>query len=101
MITNEVIFRESGQYDKETLQRLRIERYCLSKISNLESCAALIELSLSRNEVDCVFVRIFFQLMGRRIHFVLAITLFIFRVDRINSGARYFVEFNTIRLILQ
>ena len=92
MITNEVIFRESGQYDKETLQRLRIERYCLSKISNLESCASLIELSLSRNEVDCVFVRIsFFD--GKNNSF--------FRVDRINSGTRYFVKFNTIRLILQ
>ncbi len=51
MITNEVIFRESGQYDKETLQRLRIERNSLSKISNLESCTSLIELSLSHNEV--------------------------------------------------
>ena len=56
MITNEVIFRESGQYDKETLQRLRIERCGFSKISNLESCASLIELSLSRNEVGCVRV---------------------------------------------
>lgn len=52
MITNEVIFRESGQYDKETLQRLRIERNGLSKISNLESCTSLIELSLSHNEVN-------------------------------------------------
>ena len=51
MINNHVILRESGEYDAEVVKRLKIERYGLTKISNLNACVNLIELSLAFNEV--------------------------------------------------
>lgn len=70
MITDEVITKESGQYDQEIIQHLRLEKYGktfklnsdthvydifllegISKISNLDSCISLVELNLARNEV--------------------------------------------------
>jgi hypothetical protein len=71
MLTNQIIFKESGQYDKEVIQRLRLERMgkkvlinavylwlCImmiltgiTRIASLDGCVSLIELNLSCNEV--------------------------------------------------
>eukprot|EP01040_Poterioochromonas_malhamensis_P000782 gene782-834_t len=54
MITDEVITKESGQYDKEIIQHLRLEKYGISKISNLDTCISLVELNLARNEIAVI-----------------------------------------------
>eukprot|EP01039_Chlorochromonas_danica_P001014 gene1014-1100_t len=51
MITDKLIFKESGQYDKEVIQRLYLSNQGISSISNLESCVSLVELVLSSNEI--------------------------------------------------
>ena len=67
-ITDALIRKATGQYDKEVVQRLRLEaagwfspsfcvcrlRRCgagLQRISNIEECANLMDLCLARNEV--------------------------------------------------
>ncbi len=54
MITDAMIVRESGQYDKEVIQSLRLERLSIYKLSNLEGCTALLELSLPYNEISII-----------------------------------------------
>jgi Leucine-rich repeat (LRR) protein len=51
MITDALIKRESGQYDPEVVQRLRLEGLGISRIANLGRCSSLVELNLSRNEL--------------------------------------------------
>lgn len=51
VITSAVIRRESGEYDAEVVKRLRIERYGILTISNLEACTSLVDLSLAHNEI--------------------------------------------------
>ena len=46
-----MIVKESGQYDKETMQRIRLENLTIHRICNLEQCVSLVELSLAQNEV--------------------------------------------------
>lgn len=51
MLTNEMILKESGQYDKEIIQRLRVSNQHIMRISNLDTCVNLIELCLSYNSI--------------------------------------------------
>ena len=75
MLTNEIILAESGQYDKEIIQRIRVNNRgnhtynkiflrCTSiffviiyflgieKIANLDYCLNLLELNLAHNSVS-------------------------------------------------
>lgn len=55
MITDALILRESQQYDKEVITRLRLERLTpsLCRIDNaLDACTSLIDLSLAWNEIS-------------------------------------------------
>ena len=79
MITDQAIIKSSGQYDKEVIQRLRLDNLgtvftktfeihinCstysymaeltswlgIQRISNLDQCFTLMDLSLSHNEVQ-------------------------------------------------
>eukprot|EP01032_Pedospumella_encystans_P013840 gene13840-15916_t len=49
-----MIIKASGQYDKEVIQRLRLENLGLQRITNLESCFALMDLCLSHNEISAI-----------------------------------------------
>ena len=51
-ITDSIIKKESGEYDTEVVKRLKIERYHLICINNLENCVNLVDLSLAFNEVN-------------------------------------------------
>jgi hypothetical protein len=54
MITSSIIKRETGQYDSEVIQRLRLERMNITMISNLDFCISLIELSLAYNDITTI-----------------------------------------------
>ena len=51
MITDALIRKSTGQYDPETVQRLCLDNMALRRISGLDRCSNLIELSLPWNEV--------------------------------------------------
>lgn len=54
MISSSLIKRETGQYDAEVIQRLRLERMNLTMISNLDYCISLVELSLACNDITTI-----------------------------------------------
>lgn len=74
MISDHLIFKESGQYDKEVIQHLNIVKFGnstfiynihfikftifegISCISNLDACVSLMELNLSYNQVNSWFL---------------------------------------------
>lgn len=51
MINDHDIVKCSGQYDKEIIQRLKLNELGISIISNLDNCVNLIKLSLSKNAI--------------------------------------------------
>mmetsp|Transcript_22278 Transcript_22278/g.37268 ORF Transcript_22278/g.37268 Transcript_22278/m.37268 type:complete len:244 (-) Transcript_22278:28-759(-) len=51
MITDQQIIKSTGQYDKEVIQRLRLEASGIQRITNLEACVSMTDLSLSRNSI--------------------------------------------------
>lgn len=54
MITDQMIIKETGQYDKEVIQRLRLEKLSIYKMNNLEGFTSLLELSLAHNEISII-----------------------------------------------
>eukprot|EP01033_Poteriospumella_lacustris_P019438 gene19438-14075_t len=54
MITDQLIFKSSGQYDKEIIQRLHITCAGVNSISNLDRCVSLTDLSLSSNNISAI-----------------------------------------------
>ena len=52
MISDRLICKESGQYDKEVLEHLNLEQQGIARIGNLNECTALLELVLARNEIS-------------------------------------------------
>lgn len=57
-ITIQMIVKESGQYDREVIQRLSLTRQGISTVACLEGCSSLIDLDLSHNEVSRIIVEI-------------------------------------------
>lgn len=53
-LSAEVIKKESGQYDLELVQRLRVVGASLRSVANLEGCVRLHTLDLSRNRLATV-----------------------------------------------
>mmetsp|Transcript_19954 Transcript_19954/g.28678 ORF Transcript_19954/g.28678 Transcript_19954/m.28678 type:complete len:241 (+) Transcript_19954:112-834(+) len=51
MITEALIIRQSGEYDCEVITKLKIEKLGIQKISNLDNCTSLIDLSLANNDI--------------------------------------------------
>ncbi|KAJ1437460.1 hypothetical protein B484DRAFT_477390 [Ochromonadaceae sp. CCMP2298] len=54
MLSDAAITKATGQYDKEVVARLRLECMGLQQITNLDTCFALIDLSLSRNAIGAI-----------------------------------------------
>ena len=50
-ITDALIFKNSGQYDLEVVERLRLENLGIARITNLENCMSLTDLSLASNSI--------------------------------------------------
>jgi Leucine-rich repeat (LRR) protein len=64
MISDALIRRESGQYDPEIISKLRLEKLSITRISGLNRCVNLVELSLAWNDIaemnglkDCILLR--------------------------------------------
>lgn len=54
MITEQLIKRQSGEYDCEVVQRLNLENFGLLEINHLDNCIVLNWLSLAKNEISAV-----------------------------------------------
>jgi internalin A len=54
MLSDAAITKATGQYDKEVVARLRLECMGIQHITNLDTCFALIDLSLSRNAIGSI-----------------------------------------------
>lgn len=51
MITEDLIIKESGQYDPEVIQRLVLRNLGVRRIQSLDRCFSLVQLDLSNNEI--------------------------------------------------
>ena len=51
-ITDALIFKHSGQYDLEVVERLRLENLGISRFTNLDGCISLTDLSLASNSIS-------------------------------------------------
>lgn len=54
MITDHMIFKASGQYDKEIIQHLNLIAEGITTISNLDRCVTLTDLNLSSNNISSI-----------------------------------------------
>lgn len=52
MIDDSMIRRESGQYDPEIIAQLRLEKLNITRLSGLERCVNLFDLSLAYNDIS-------------------------------------------------